>query len=163
MRVYVIRQGDNLTKIANMFGVSVQDLQTLNGIKNPNSIFPGDTLKIPSQVLTDDDMKVRGTYVEHTEHTDQVDKDNLCDNLCYKLMKVQYKIRRIQDKIALVQQGFTDKGGLESLRKELEGLEVEKEQLEQQIEEEGLEEEERQLEQQIKDYESGTNNTEKPN
>ena len=124
---YVIRQGDTLTKIADRFGVSVQSLQAANGIENPNLIFAGDTLKIPSQVLTDDDMKVMGTYIEHNDDDEQITK----------------KIKEAYDELKEIS--------------EEEALEILK------LEEEKLDEEKRQLEQQIKDYESGTNNTEKPN
>jgi len=44
---YVIQRGDTLAKIATRYGVTVKQLTDLNGIKNPNLIVPGQTLKIP--------------------------------------------------------------------------------------------------------------------
>jgi LysM repeat protein len=44
---YVIQRGDTLAKIATRYGVTVKQLTDLNGIKNPNVIIPGQTLKIP--------------------------------------------------------------------------------------------------------------------
>lgn len=44
-RVYVVQKGDNLTKIANKCGTSVDKLAALNNIKNKNLIFAGQKLK----------------------------------------------------------------------------------------------------------------------
>ena len=44
---YTVRKGDNLTKIARMFGTTVNAIVQLNGISNPNLIYPGQVLKIP--------------------------------------------------------------------------------------------------------------------
>lgn len=43
---YIVQRGDNLTKIARLFGVRVKELVRLNDIKNPDLIFPGQRLKI---------------------------------------------------------------------------------------------------------------------
>lgn len=43
---YTVKRGDNLTEIAKMFGVTVQDLVKWNGIKNPNLIYPGQKILI---------------------------------------------------------------------------------------------------------------------
>ncbi|WP_217269630.1 LysM peptidoglycan-binding domain-containing protein [Neobacillus endophyticus] len=45
---YVIKHGDTLSGIAAKFGTTVNALAQLNGIKNPNLIYAGQTLKIPS-------------------------------------------------------------------------------------------------------------------
>lgn len=44
---YRVRRGDNLTRIARHFGVSVQALVYANNIHNPNRIFAGQVLCIP--------------------------------------------------------------------------------------------------------------------
>ena len=49
---YVIQRGDTLAKIATRYGVTVKALTDLNGIKNPNMIVPGQTLKIPGTTTT---------------------------------------------------------------------------------------------------------------
>ena len=43
---YIVKKGDNLTKIAYMYGTTVQELVRLNAIKNPNLIYPNQKLKI---------------------------------------------------------------------------------------------------------------------
>ena len=43
---YIVVRGDNLTKIARKFGVTVSDLVRWNNIKNPNLIYPGQKLLI---------------------------------------------------------------------------------------------------------------------
>lgn len=45
---YVVKSGDNLTKIAKMCGTTVNDLVRINGIANPNLIRVGQVLKINS-------------------------------------------------------------------------------------------------------------------
>ncbi len=45
---YVVHPGDNLTKIAKKYGTTWQELAKLNNISNPNHIYPGQTIKLPS-------------------------------------------------------------------------------------------------------------------
>jgi len=45
---YTVTYGDNLSKIAVRFGTTVQALMTANGISNPNRIYVGQVLRIPS-------------------------------------------------------------------------------------------------------------------
>lgn len=47
---YKVKRGDNLTKIATMFGVTVKQLVEWNNIKNPNLIYPGQVLAIKEPV-----------------------------------------------------------------------------------------------------------------
>lgn len=43
---YVVKRGDNLTKIANIYGTTVQQLVAWNNIANPNLIYPGQVLRV---------------------------------------------------------------------------------------------------------------------
>jgi LysM domain. len=43
---YNVKRGDNLIKIANLYGVSVLDLVSWNDIRNPDLIYAGQTLVI---------------------------------------------------------------------------------------------------------------------
>jgi membrane-bound lytic murein transglycosylase D len=45
---YVVRRGDTLTKIAQQFGVAVNELIEFNGISDPQQIHVGTTLNIPT-------------------------------------------------------------------------------------------------------------------
>jgi LysM repeat protein len=47
VRTYTVRAGDTLSGIAVRFGVSQQQLATVNGIRNPNHIYIGQVLRIP--------------------------------------------------------------------------------------------------------------------
>ena len=47
MADYKIQKGDTLSGIAKKYGTSVSELAKLNGIKNPNLIITGNTLKLP--------------------------------------------------------------------------------------------------------------------
>jgi nucleoid-associated protein YgaU len=44
---YRVRKGDNLTRIARHFGVSVKSLVRSNNVRNPNRILAGQVLCIP--------------------------------------------------------------------------------------------------------------------
>jgi len=48
---YKVRRHDNLTKIARRFNTSPAELARLNGIKNPNSLYPGQTLVVRGNVV----------------------------------------------------------------------------------------------------------------
>lgn len=43
---YIVKKGDNLTKIASRYGTTVSNLVKLNNIQNPNKIYVGQTIKI---------------------------------------------------------------------------------------------------------------------
>lgn len=43
---YIVQSGDTLSQIAARYGTTVQEIVNLNGITNPNLIFPGEKLKI---------------------------------------------------------------------------------------------------------------------
>lgn len=43
---YTVQRGDTLSSIARRYGVTVQYLVNLNGIRNPNLIYPGQLIKI---------------------------------------------------------------------------------------------------------------------
>lgn len=43
---YRVRKGDNLTRIARHFGVSIHSLVRINNIRNPNRIYAGQVLCI---------------------------------------------------------------------------------------------------------------------
>lgn len=44
--IYVVQKNDSISKIAKKFGVEIEDILTLNNIKNPNLIYPNMKLKI---------------------------------------------------------------------------------------------------------------------
>ncbi|MBQ3474934.1 MAG: LysM peptidoglycan-binding domain-containing protein [Bacilli bacterium] len=46
--VYIVKSGDTLSGIASMYGTTYQELARYNNISNPNLIFPGQEIKIPS-------------------------------------------------------------------------------------------------------------------
>ena len=49
---YVVRWGDTLFRIARQFGTTVQAIAAANGIVNPNLIYAGSTLRIPTGPVT---------------------------------------------------------------------------------------------------------------
>ncbi len=44
---HTVKKGEDLKKIASKYGVTVEDIIASNGIKDPNSIKPGQKIKIP--------------------------------------------------------------------------------------------------------------------
>ena len=47
-RLYIVKRGNTLTQIAREFGVTIQEIVELNDIANPNLIFVGEILRIPT-------------------------------------------------------------------------------------------------------------------
>ena len=45
-QTYTIKSGDTLSSIASKYGTTYQELARINGISNPNKIYPGQVLKI---------------------------------------------------------------------------------------------------------------------
>lgn len=45
---YIVQQGDTLYSISDKFNITVEELQEINNISNPNLIYPGEILKIPT-------------------------------------------------------------------------------------------------------------------
>jgi LysM repeat protein len=43
---YTVRRGDTLSAIARRYGTSVAAIQRLSGIKNPNKIYVGQTIRV---------------------------------------------------------------------------------------------------------------------
>lgn len=43
---YVVKRGDTLSGIASKYGTTWQKLQAMNGIRNPNKIYPGQRIKV---------------------------------------------------------------------------------------------------------------------
>lgn len=43
---YTVKRGDTLSKIANVYGVTVTHIVEINNIQNPNLIYPGEKLRI---------------------------------------------------------------------------------------------------------------------
>lgn len=46
VRTYTVKAGDTLSGIASMYGTTYQHLAEINGIANPNLIYPGQVLKV---------------------------------------------------------------------------------------------------------------------
>ena len=44
---YTVKRGDTLSKIANRYGITVNEIVSLNNIQNPNLIYVGQQLRIP--------------------------------------------------------------------------------------------------------------------
>ena len=49
---YLVKAGDTLSGIASQFGTTWQTLAAINGLGNPNVIFPGQVLKVAGQAST---------------------------------------------------------------------------------------------------------------
>lgn len=63
VNTYIVHQGDTLSGIAAKFGTTVRELVLLNGITNPNLIYPGQILKLDSSGVLRSARKFSGIYV----------------------------------------------------------------------------------------------------
>ncbi len=67
-QTYAIRPGDNLTRIAERFSVSIEDLVKANGIADTDRIFAGDTLTIPDEFRNEEQRSSRVESGVHNAH-----------------------------------------------------------------------------------------------
>jgi LysM repeat protein len=63
--IYVVRRGDTLRTIAARYGTTVSYLASLNGLRNPNFIWVGQRLKVPSSSTTTSPAQSQGSAVIH--------------------------------------------------------------------------------------------------
>lgn len=88
--IYKIKKGDNLTKIAHQYNVTISNLVTWNNIKNPNLIYPGELLKI-NQVNNDHVIE----YIVNEEDT--IDKITTNFNVSkYELQKINSNLNKVK-------------------------------------------------------------------
>lgn len=57
---YTVQRGDTLSSIASRYGTTVQELVDINGLSNPNLIYPGEVLRITTNSTTHG-SETRGT------------------------------------------------------------------------------------------------------
>lgn len=62
---YTVKRGDTLSKIAQLYGVTVEQIVELNNIQNPNLIYTGETL----QITTSDKPNTEPTSTTTTYYT----------------------------------------------------------------------------------------------
>ena len=56
-KVYVVKSGDNLTKIAKQFGTTINDIRKVNGLKT-DRLSVGQKLKVPTKIATAPEVTV---------------------------------------------------------------------------------------------------------
>ena len=69
---YRVRKNDNLTKIAKQFQTNSAELVRLNGMKNPNSLFPGQTLVVPERIVL---AEANNTIID-SQNSQNIKKNN---------------------------------------------------------------------------------------
>lgn len=69
---YQVKSGDMLFRIANMHGVTVQQIVDANNIANPNMIYPGQMLKIPDGTDMDTSTPMKDSVKITIVHTNDV-------------------------------------------------------------------------------------------
>jgi 2',3'-cyclic-nucleotide 2'-phosphodiesterase (5'-nucleotidase family) len=69
---YQVKSGDMLYRIANMYGVTVQEIVDANSIANPNMIYPGQMLKIPDGTEMDMEMPMKDSVKITIVHTNDI-------------------------------------------------------------------------------------------
>lgn len=69
-KVYTVENGDNLTKIAKRFGVSVADILKVNPkITDANKISAGETIRMPAPATDSSSKKMFNTLREEPQNT----------------------------------------------------------------------------------------------
>ncbi len=75
MIIYVVKQGDTLYSIADLYGLSYNELQGINQLPNPENLVIGQTIVIPEDDTPLRDIRVNGYVYPY------VDKDSLSNAL----------------------------------------------------------------------------------
>jgi membrane-bound lytic murein transglycosylase D len=57
---YKVRRHDNLSKIAKRFNTDVRHLKGINRFRNPDTLYPGQRIKVPSQEIVNEAMAFKG-------------------------------------------------------------------------------------------------------
>lgn len=60
---YIVQEGDSLSEIAQKYETTVSYLASINGISNPNLIYPGEVLKISASGISSLDGKDLRSYI----------------------------------------------------------------------------------------------------
>lgn len=60
MRIFVVRRGDSLYKIARMFGTTAEAIAELNGLNDPSRLSVGQALLIPGRSTPEGEIEVNG-------------------------------------------------------------------------------------------------------
>ena len=61
---YRVRRHDNLSKIAKRFGTNVSHLTRINRLRNPDSLYPGQKIKVPRREIIDEKIKLASSNVK---------------------------------------------------------------------------------------------------
>ena len=61
---YRVRRHDNLSKIAKRFGTNVSHLTRINRFRNPDSLYPGQKIKVPRREIIDEKIKLASSNVK---------------------------------------------------------------------------------------------------
>ncbi len=69
---YTVKRGDTLWNIANKYGITVQNIVELNGIPNPNLIYPGQVFKILSSSSYESETNEMGHYIYTVKRGDNL-------------------------------------------------------------------------------------------
>lgn len=91
---YIVKRGDTLTKISQIYHVTISNLVTWNNIKNPNLIYPGEALKI--EVINNDHVF---EYV--------VVANDTIDTISKAFNVSKYELQRLNPKIKDLKKGDT--------------------------------------------------------
>lgn len=68
---YRVRRHDNLSKIAKRFDTNANHLTRINRFKNPNALYPGQRIKVPSQVNLANKLKPKVKQYENPKLIEQ--------------------------------------------------------------------------------------------
>ena len=61
---YRVRRHDNLSKIAKRFDTNVSHLTRINRFRNPDSLYPGQKIKVPRREIIDEKIKLASSNVK---------------------------------------------------------------------------------------------------
>ncbi|HAE43374.1 MAG TPA: hypothetical protein DCG34_10755 [Clostridiales bacterium] len=96
---YEVQSGDMLYRIAQKYGVTVQQIVDANDIKNPDLIYPGDKLLIPDGIAAKDDVEIT---ILHTNDVHSRVSFSANDGMGYEKLSTIVKEMRAKNPNTLV-------------------------------------------------------------
>lgn len=95
---YKVRRHDNLYKIAKRFDTDVVQLKRINSFRNPDTLYPGQKIKVPQHDYTAKDIQPRSKTIETKKFKLTVDRSNVAKRSLKSVPKETFRVVKAKTK-----------------------------------------------------------------